>query len=300
VGEASITQLKDVNKYYRSFLAFSSLLLKDKMLLEYEANLLFYGGIPKPLHEMIKVKIAPKKQKVKAAPAIKETLALLQQEFDEEDINADVEIADLNLSSDDSDSDSSDSDDEQYRKKRKAKCDKKKKEKTRSTEVVVDDDKESTMGGPGIEELTRQMKDLMINQANFQQQITSQLSNTSMNDRQCFMCDQTGTHRLGINNCPELATLIGEGIIKFNEQGKVVKKDGLPLPRAISSNGGITKMLRDERANNKGKAREMNSTFASSSSFTNHTELLYEGHGILSDSTVGLAFSNNNVAYPVT
>ena len=61
------------------------------MLLEYESNLLFYREIPKPLHEIIKAKIAPKKQKVKAALTVKETLALLQQEFDEEDIDAAIE-----------------------------------------------------------------------------------------------------------------------------------------------------------------------------------------------------------------
>jgi hypothetical protein len=95
--EASIAQLKDVDKYYHQFLTFSSPLLKDKMLLKYEANLLFYRGILKPLREVIKVKIAPEKQKVKAPPTIKETLAFLQQEFDEEDIDADVETVDLNF-----------------------------------------------------------------------------------------------------------------------------------------------------------------------------------------------------------
>ncbi|KAF8334457.1 hypothetical protein F5887DRAFT_892671, partial [Amanita rubescens] len=117
--EASITSLRDVDKYYRQFLAFSAPLTRDKMLLDYEANLLFYRGIPKPLREVIKTKIAPEKQKVKAAPTVKETLGFLRQEFDEEDIDAEIETADLNLSSDDSDLDDSDSDDDNYKKKRK-------------------------------------------------------------------------------------------------------------------------------------------------------------------------------------
>ena len=297
--DASITQLKDVDKYYRQFLAFSSPLLNDKMLLEYESNLLFYRGIPKPLHEIIKAKIAPEKQKVKAAPTVKETLALLRQEFDKEDIDAAIETTDLNLSSDSSDSDDSDSDDEQYKRKRKAKRDKKKREKGRSTKVVIDDDKDST-GSPAIEELTRQMKDLMINQANFQQQIASQLSNPMSGDRRCYLCDKTGTHRLGITNCPELSALIGEGFVKYNEQGKIVRRDGSPLPRANVGSGGIAKILRDEQTGDKGKARETNEACITGSSYTNHVELLYEGRGVLSNETVGLAFRNNNIAYPVT
>lgn len=297
--EASITSLRDVDKYYRQFLAFSAPLTRDKMLLDYEANLLFYRGIPKPLREVIKTKIAPEKQKVKAAPSVKETLAFLRQEFDEEDIDAEIETTDLNLSSDDSDSDDSDSDDDQYKKKKKTKRDKKKKDKGRATKVVVDEDKETTTAGsnPAIEELTRQMKDLMINQANFQQQIASQL--TSSNERRCFLCDKTGAHRLGITNCPELQALIGEGFIKYNEQGKIVKKDGSPLPRAMSGSGGIAKMLRDERMADRGKMKETNAV-ASGSSYTNHVELLYEGRSVLSEQRTELAFSNNNAAYPVT
>ena len=50
----------------------------------------------------------------------------------------------------------------------------------------------------------------------------------------------------------------------------------------------------------KGKAQEMNEACIMGSSYTNHVELLYEGRGVLSDKTVGLAFGNNNIAYPVT
>lgn len=54
---------------------------------------------------------------MKATPTVKETLGLLQQEFDEEDIDAAIETADLNFSSSSSDSDDSDSDNKQYKKK---------------------------------------------------------------------------------------------------------------------------------------------------------------------------------------
>ena len=298
--DASITSLRDVDKYYRQFLAFSAPLTRDKMLLDYEANLLFYRGIPKPLREVIKTKIAPEKQKVKAAPSVKETLAFLRQEFDEEDIDAEIETADLNLSSDDSDSDDSDSDDDHYKKKRKVKRDKRKKDKGRPSKVIVEEEKETTTSGnPAIEELTRQMKDLMINQANFQQQIATQLA--SSNERRCFLCDKTGSHRLGITNCPELQALISEGFIKYNEQGKIVKKDGSPLPRAMNGSGGIAKILRDERTADRGKMKETNTAgVISGSSYTNHVELLFEGRSIISNQNTELAFGNNNVAYPIT
>lgn len=297
--EASITSLRDVDKYYRQFLSFSAPLTRDKMLLDYEANLLFYRGIPKPLREVIKTKIAPEKQKVKAAPSVKETLGFLRQEFDEEDINAEIETADLNLSSDDSDSDDSDSDDDHYKKKRKTKRDKKKKDKSRPSKVIVEEEKEVTSGNPAIEELTRQMKDLMINQDNFQQQIATQLASSS--ERRCFLCDKTGSHRLGITNCPELQALISEGFIKYNEQGKIVKKDGSPLPRAMNGSGGIAKILRDERTADRGKMKETNTAgVVSGSSYTNHVELLFEGRSVISDQNTELAFGNNNVAYPVT
>ncbi|KAF8689431.1 hypothetical protein AX14_003324 [Amanita brunnescens Koide BX004] len=186
-------------------------------------------------------KLSPEKQKVKEAPKIKEVLVFLQQEFDEEDINVAVEVVDLNLSSDDSGLDDSDSDDKQYKRRKKIKCDKKKKDKA-------------------IEELTWQMKDLMINQANFQQQIALQLSNTS-------------------------SALIGEGFVKYNKQGKIIKKDGSPLPCAANGSGGIAKVLWDKQTSNKGKIKEANSAFVVGSSFTNHVELQYEGCGVISDET---------------
>ena len=156
------------------------------------------------------------------------------------------------------------------------------------------------MGSPAIEELTCQMKDLMINQATFQQQIVSQLSNSNSGDWWCYLCNKSGTHQLGITNCPKLSALIGEGFVKYNEQGKVVKKDGSPLPWAAIGSGGIAKVLRDKWTTDKGKARESNEACFTGSSYTNHVELLYEGQGVLSDDTVGLAFGNNNIAYPVT
>ena len=107
----------------------------------------------------------------------------LQQEFDEEDIDVAVEVVDLNLSSDDSGLNDSDSDDKQYKRRKKIKCDKKKKDKGRAIMKVVVNNEKETSGNPAIEELTWQMKDLMINQANFQQQIALQLSNTSSGDQ---------------------------------------------------------------------------------------------------------------------
>ncbi|KIL54697.1 hypothetical protein M378DRAFT_18643 [Amanita muscaria Koide BX008] len=209
---------------------------------------------------------------------------------------------DSDSSSDESDSSSDDSDTD-LKKKKHNKGKRKSKKKTRSKGKDTDVNDGET-GRPAVakkssfDELKRQMMDFM------QLQMTTRSVSTSFlppnayyppNDRKCFMCDKAGTHRLGIQYCDEIANLIRDGFIKYNEQGRLVRQNGSPLPRADPGSGGIAKILRDERGQippRDGAARL---------AYAGHVGLQYEGRDLISDQTIGIfTYPNQSVAMPVT
>ncbi|RDB27236.1 hypothetical protein Hypma_004496 [Hypsizygus marmoreus] len=67
------------------------------------------------------------------------------------------------------------------------------------------------------------------------------------NEQRCFICDQT-THRLGAQYCPEVAALLADKLITFNSNGRLVLFDGSDLPRAYHSDGGVAKVIRQQQA----------------------------------------------------
>ena len=101
---------RDVDKYYREFMALSSGLAPSCML-EAEVSLCFYRGIPTMLHMKIKRTIPPANLKTSSPPSIFSLLGWLRAEFDEEDLDAKIGPVSLDLELD-SDSSSSESDED--------------------------------------------------------------------------------------------------------------------------------------------------------------------------------------------
>ncbi|KAF8221140.1 hypothetical protein L208DRAFT_1329905 [Tricholoma matsutake] len=64
-----------------------------------EANILFFRGIPKAQQKMIQLRLPADKTKVQSPPSRDDVLALLQKEFDEDDIANDKYSADTSADS---------------------------------------------------------------------------------------------------------------------------------------------------------------------------------------------------------
>jgi hypothetical protein len=107
-----------------------------------------------------------------------------------------------------------------------------------------------------IEDLSQQLQQLSLNQAQLQQLLTNVLtanpsgSSVARSGNQvCFICGKPGTHRLHPRYCPETAKLLTEQLVKFDiEQNRFVLPNGDNLPQVPFSDGGVAKYLRDNRA----------------------------------------------------
>jgi len=108
----AFTRLQDVDRYYREFTAQASRLRASHQLTEEEANLLFFRGIPKSQQKTIRRKLPATQTKIQSPPPRDDVLALLQKQFDEDDIVEDTDASDSSSGSDNEDSDSDQSTDD--------------------------------------------------------------------------------------------------------------------------------------------------------------------------------------------
>jgi len=258
-----ITTRKEVDKYYCEFTALSSNLTPTRMLVN-DVSLCFYRGISTTLHMKIKKRIPSANLKTSSPPLVSKLLELLRAEFDDKDLDAKIDSLSLDLDSDsDSGSSSSDSDEDIDKvtiMKKKKKSSKKKAtfEKTVPAAPIVE-----PVGISPVDKLTRQMEDLRLSHAEFLRSINitpkaNQSSQQILREARCFFCDQTD-HRLGLHNCPEVKVCINEGLAAYTPQGRLARPDGSELPRAFGSEGGVAKILRDQRNMSnqiKGKTRD--------------------------------------------
>ena len=283
-GESGIiASRKDVDKYYRDFTALSSDLTTTKML-ENDVNLCFYRGIPTTLRTRIKKRIPAANLKTSSPPTIETLLGLLRAEFDEEDLDAKTTYVGLSLESD-SDSSSSDSDEDidkaPIMKKKKKPLKKVSFEKTVPAAPIVE-----PVGFSPVDRLTKQMEDLRLAHAEFLRSVNitpnPNLTNQQiMKEARCFFCDKT-THRLGLKFCPEVEACIKEGLVAYTPLGRLARSDGSELPRVFGSDGGVAKVLREQRAtssNLKGKAREASRDLPPH--MANYAGLLFDGEDAL-------------------
>lgn len=283
-----ITSRKEVDKYYREFTALSSNLTPTRMLAN-DVSLCFYRGIPTSLRAKIKKRIPTENLKTSSPPDVAMLLNLLRAEFDEDDLDAKVDSSNLNLDSDsDSDSSSSDSEDDIDKvtiTKKKKKPAKKKTtfEKTVPAVPIVE-----PVGISPVDKLTKQMEDLKLAHSEFLRSMNVTTNNNPsasqiMRELRCFFCDSVN-HRLGLHNCPEVKACINEGLVAYTPQGRLARSDGSDLPRAFGSDGGVAKILRDQRGTSsqmKGKGREPSRDLPPH--MTSYAGLQFDGEDVLSD-----------------
>ena len=68
----------------------------------------------------------------------------------------------------------------------------------------------------------------------------------SPNNALCWFCDQTGTHHVGMKNCPDAQAMIKQNMIKYSIDGQLIKMDGSRLPRGVTGKGEIKQAIIDE------------------------------------------------------
>lgn len=224
-----------MDRYYRKFIAQSATLLSGHLILESEANILFYRGVPPSIRLKIKRKIPSANTKVSSPPTILVVLALLWKEFDEDDIDVSVSDVDLDLASDDSSNSdlSSEMSDEdiKVRQKRKARTKKKKKTFTFKPTMVPAAAVVEPLTPLSVDQLTKQMEELKLNQARLQRELaasylqncTGQVMLSEMDRKRplCFICD-TPDHCLGIPFCPEVRSWVANGLCSYSPAGRLM------------------------------------------------------------------------------
>ena len=295
-GESGIVlSRRDVDKYYREFTALSSGLAPSRML-ETEISLCFYRGIPATLRMKIKKRIPPANLKTSSPPSISSLLGWLRAEFDEEDLDAKIGLVSLDLDSD-SDSSTSDSDDDIDKnpvvKKKKKPAKKVAFEKTVPAVPIVE-----PVGISPVDKLTRQMEDLRLEHAEFLRTVKAASASHNPSSAQpvresrCFFCDCT-SHRLGLQYCPEVKVCLNEGLVAYTPLGRLARPDGSELPRAFGSDGGVAKILREQKAASdhlKGKGREVSRDLPPH--MANYAGLLFDGQEVLSSDVYNISHSS--------
>uniref|UniRef100_A0A0W0FDC2 DUF4100 domain-containing protein n=1 Tax=Moniliophthora roreri TaxID=221103 RepID=A0A0W0FDC2_MONRR len=193
-----------IEKYVHSFETYSSTLVKARTISQSEANYYFILGLPDMLKHWLETQIPADKMTKVNAPTQEEVLTLLNRRFDplslfymlwrEEDEEGDAEETPL-----------------------------------------------ATNGVPqsALDSLTEQMRQLQLNQTSILNALSSmgtlapQQSDCTYNrTKTCFICRvQDPPHPLHPTKCPESASLVREGLIKFDAQrGRFVMMNRSDLP----------------------------------------------------------------------
>jgi hypothetical protein len=155
---------------------------------------------------------------------------------------------------------------------------------------------------PDFDKLNRQIRELALEKERLLQELANSHNPTSTSsaERRCFICDGAYPHRLGPANCPDVRNLISEGLAIYSPQGRLVRPDGLDLPRNTQGFGGMARALREERDQlnragplNKGKEREI------PPHFTQAAGIQCDSYDVLSSDCYTIS-SVPTCSYPIT
>ena len=285
-AEGVFSRSQDVDKYYRKFITQSDYLISQQEILTRDVNLLFFQGIPDSTRKKVRKGLPIANQKISSPPDVDVTLALLQREFDDTDIDAAVGEIDLHELSDSDEFSDSDADAPP---------------KLKRTKKTVRFDAKIVPAVTPIEPIPITDVDALNRRiAELSQELAS-ARNPSANtaERRCFICNGTHSHRLGIMYCPETRNLINEGLAVYNPHGRLVRPDGSELPRNTSNVGGMAKFLREERvardSSSKGKTRE------TPPHFTQVAGVQYDGLDLINRDIYAISSTSTwPISYPVT
>ena len=267
---------KDFDEYTRLFLEHSNGLVAGGKITQKEIDRQYFIGLPPALQARIKPRLL--EAGLKQTPAIKytkenpppfnEVFEEAAKEFDPEAIDAPSDAEDGDSDSDDG-SDAYDSDSSSdgssggkgLRRSSPAVKEAKASDSTKAKDKRHDHSKSKTVPQTGIDELTQLVRDLKIEVAEVKNKVESPKTVSASggrgatNDYRCYMCDSS-THTGGTFRCPETKKLLGDGLIKYAPNGRLVLYDGSDLPRVEPGHGGVAKAIREMAARVKAKTRD--------------------------------------------
>ncbi|GLB40078.1 hypothetical protein LshimejAT787_0705880 [Lyophyllum shimeji] len=298
-----IASIQDVDKYFRKFTQLSSTLLPNGLILARDLNLCFYRGIPAELRKRVKKRIPVANQKQNNAPTVSAMLAILRAEFDELDLDARPVVDSLDLE-DETDSDDSDMEVDDAppppKQKKKSVTFKVPSKNTVPGAPVVDPAASSSE----IENLTKQLRELKLMNVELSRKVDlaqPKAASANQPDTTCFICNLSGTHRLGVRFCPDAKRLIEEQLAMFNPSGRFVRADGSDLPNSRGTGHGVAKLLRDERQAQqhlKGKGRA--DIRDQPPHLSNFAGLQFDGRDVMDDEVYGVSAASTVPAWRAT
>ena len=168
---------------------------------------------------------------------------MLQQEFDETDLDAQVHEITLHDYSEDEEDDS----DLEATAWMKPKCVRKKSVKFESN-IVPAAPVVEPIPMADMDTLSQQVQELVMEKQHLLQELANMCNPTPPVDQKCFICDRMFIHHLGVANCIVTRNLINEGLAIYNTVGRLVHPDGTDLPRNGAGVGDIVRILRKEKA----------------------------------------------------
>ncbi|TFK62436.1 hypothetical protein BDN72DRAFT_391861 [Pluteus cervinus] len=264
-----ISSLKHVEKYYRTFRSYSVPLKNANRILEHDVNFLFYKGIPEKLRRRVRKRLPPNKTTLRNLPTVEETLTILRDLFDPDDIETIVRQSRARFnnstsSASDSDSESSTSSDSED-----DDCSLGEKNLKR-THSSTSSSTASEAANAKIEILTRRVEELTEKLANYvalanvpksvgsrlSTQTNIGLASHSKDKEVCSMCKfENGSHRLGDRYCSEVKKLLEDKIVHW-KGGRLVtwKNTDIPLSQ-LNVENQLRNEWRASRASSFSKGR---------------------------------------------
>ncbi|OSC96480.1 hypothetical protein PYCCODRAFT_1331315, partial [Trametes coccinea BRFM310] len=266
---------KSLDDYRNEFVKRLGSLVAQNQIAENDVRLLFFRGLPDKVRSDIKsalretLKLSGRVMSQREPPTIEETLRAARDYYSGDDINRgddddDTTDSDTSGSETDSSSGLSDTDsssDDDLSEGRKGKKKQKKKKKVAKIDGIskrldkVDDllnriiTQDRTAAIPMAIQPTP-----MLPQPSVQPQYSAMAgaSSSGPDRRRCFVCGKMEgvnlDHGIGVRNCPETEALIREKILMFSPtEGRLVRCDGLQLPRMQTLPIGLAAYLRNEQ-----------------------------------------------------
>ncbi|KAI0040409.1 hypothetical protein FA95DRAFT_1649566 [Auriscalpium vulgare] len=236
--------------YHRKFLSMSAQLRSKGLLTDVEQKLWFYRGLPREARVYVTDHMDAQYLTITNPPPMADVLALVNRAFDPNSIEAWGN--DIRLEDDDRDDDT----DLFAAPKKSVRFD----TTTVAGAEPLDPQQNlaknaaapnapSASSSADVDAITRRLEELSISLAQLRslqasggapasQGNSTTAGGANLSDKQdfprrCFMCGQTGTHRLHIRHCPETASLVEAGLVLHNyERNRYVLPDGSDLPQA--------------------------------------------------------------------
>ena len=111
-------------------------------------------------------------------------------------------------------------------------------------------------------------------------------------ESRCFFCDCT-PHHLGLQYCPEVKVCLNKGLVAYTLLGRLARPDGSELPCAFGSEGGVAKILQEQKAASshlKGKGWEASRDLPPH--MANYAGMLFNGQEVLGSEVFDLLTSS--------